>query len=644
MNNKKIVKACIFKKNTPIDIVTTTNGDQILDNILLSAVTDEHLYTGEYYLDFSTLLDHENKIHELIEEEAIVKVHMDYGDEIFSIAKVSKNSMQITAFARQITISEMLDMWLEDVRPTKTNGQGALSTLRDNSKGKKDISVSSDISELSTAYYMDMNLYKAVFDCEQSFINRWGGEIQRRGYHLTINKKIGQNRGIQIRSRKNLTGFEANTDIDKVVTRIKPKGFNGITIDGYVDSPLIDIYKNIKTKEIKYDDVKVKEKEDDEGFDTLEQAQAELIRRSKLEFSVNQIDKIKADYRVNFVQLEYTEEYKEYVQAERVYLGDEVEVYEEKLNTNITARAVRRRFDVLKQRVIEVELSNAVKKDRPPTINDVINNINKVESNINKKNEWFENAINDVTSQIQGGLKNSYVVVMENEILIMDSKDINTATNVWRWNQGGLAHSKAGYFGNYDTAITQDGKIIAKFLYGLEIKGEQIVAGVIRNKSGSLRMDLDDDSFRIGKFDSSDSVEHTNEYSKYKHSDGTYTQIGVNGLERRRYDSNYIKDYHYLTAAGTVRVGGGINVPDEMTVYLPSDFAGKSFEVFLSIAMTGTYDTYYTLIGLTGIRCAVTGKDFEKGSFKVRGNSTFSAKETFGAVHGYVDITYIAIA
>ena len=75
----------------------------------------------------------------------------------------------------------------------------------------------------------------------------------------------GSDRGIQIRSRKNLTGFEANTDIDKVVTRIRPVGFNGITTDTYVDSPLINKYSAIKTKEIKYENVKVKSESDDEG-------------------------------------------------------------------------------------------------------------------------------------------------------------------------------------------------------------------------------------------------------------------------------------------------------------------------------------------------------------------------------------------
>lgn len=498
-SNKKIVKVCVFAKDTPKEIVIKGNGDAILDNIILSAVTDENLITGEYYFDLTSLID-DDKLYKLIEEEAILKVHMDYGQEFFKVAKVSTNSRELKAFARQITISEMIDIWIEDVRPTNINGQGALTTLIDNSIGKKEVRALSDISTLSTAYYQDMNLYKALFDTDQSFINRWGGEIQRRGYDLTINKKIGSNRGVQIRSNKNLTGFNSDTNIDKVVTRIKPKGFDGITIEGYVDSPLINNYNTVKTKEIKYSDIKVKKTpEDEDGFDTLEEAQAELRKRAELEFSENHIDEIRADYRINFVQLEYTEEYKNYIQAERVYLGDEVDIYEDKLGVNLSARVIRKKFDVMKQKVIETELSNEVKKERPPTIGDVIDSIDKIEDDMNESNKWFEDAINDVTDQIQNGIKDSYVIYRRNEILIMDTKDINTAANVWRWNRGGLGHSSTGYYGDYSTAITQDGSIVATMITSGILNAYLLKTGVIKSHGGEFEINLDDGTIKANE-------------------------------------------------------------------------------------------------------------------------------------------------
>ena len=314
---KKIIKVCIFNSHSTPSEVMQGNGEAILDNICISCETIESL-DGTYELDGTFIVDKEG-LYKLISDEAILKVTMDYGDEVFRIAKIQKGTRDIVVFARQITVSETLDMWIEDIRPTNTSGLSALNTLKNNSIGKKDIQVLSDITNTSTAYYQRMSMYKAIHDCGQSFISRWGGEVQRRCYNLTINNKIGADRGVQIRSRKNLTGFEANTNIDNVVTRIRAIGYDGIDAGMFIDSPLINKYSAIKTKEIKYENVKVKDENNpDEGFDTLEEAQAELIRLAKLEFSENHIDELRADYLINFVYLEQTEEYKDYIQAERV--------------------------------------------------------------------------------------------------------------------------------------------------------------------------------------------------------------------------------------------------------------------------------------------------------------------------------------
>lgn len=490
--NKKLVKICVFDKNSTPGAVITGNGDEILDNICISAISDEIFKTAEYYLDAVFLIDEEG-LHNSINEEAILKVQLDYGNEYFRIAKALKTSRDITVFARQITISETLDMWIEDVRPENQNGQGAISWIKDNSIGKKDINVYSDIQNTSTSYYMDMSMYEALHTSDNSFLERWGGEVQRRGYNLYINNHIGTHRGVQIRSNKNLTGFEASTNIDNIVTRIKPKGYDGITIPGFVDSPLINKYSSIKTKEIKYEDVKVKSENDDEGYNTLEEAQAELIRRAKLEFTQNHIDELRGEYRVNFVQLEQTEEYKNYVAAERVFLGDYVDVYEEKLGIDITVRAIRKQYDILRQKVIEVELSNNTESKKTPTINQVLNKIEEVK----ESNKWFEEAINNATDLIENGLKDSYVVHRKNEILIMDTTDINTATNVWRWNSGGLAHSSTGYYGKYSTAITQDGGIVATMISSGILNANLIKTGVIRNHNNDFEINLDDGTIKI---------------------------------------------------------------------------------------------------------------------------------------------------
>lgn len=349
----KAVKICVFSKNTPKETVILSNGDAILDNICTSCKVTENL-DGTYELDAEFIID-DAGLWEHLQEEAILKIKVDYGDEYFRITKPRKTRTRIIIYAVQVTIYETIHLWLNDVRPTGLNGTAAINWILDGAVGVKELEVYSNISASSTAYYENMNMYKAIHDCDQSFLNRWGGEIQRRGYLLRILDKVGKDRGVQIRSCKNLRGFEANTDVDSITTRIKPKGYDGITIDGFIDSPIIKNYARVYTKEFTYSDVKVKSSEDEtEGFSTLEEAQDELKRLAQLEYTENNVDIINADYTIDFIDLSQTEEYKDYIKAERVYIGDEVTVFESKLNINVVVRAIERKFNVLPSKVKSV--------------------------------------------------------------------------------------------------------------------------------------------------------------------------------------------------------------------------------------------------------------------------------------------------
>lgn len=90
----------------------------------------------------------------------------------------------------------------------------------------------------------------------------------------------------------------------------------------------------------------------------------------------------------------------------------------------------------------------------------------------------IEAARNSASALINAGI-GGYVLKTQDELYIMDTDDITTATKVWRWNLGGLGywHGTAGgaIGGTYETAMTQDGAIVANF-----ITTGTLTAGVIR--------------------------------------------------------------------------------------------------------------------------------------------------------------------
>lgn len=547
MSGKKF-RISIFPPKTSIYKVIETNG-RILDNICIRyESTEECNVSGDYTLDAEFYVDH--NLSKYINEDCIIKCLIDDEYEIFRIVKCDPSTRYTTVVCKQITITEQKQLWLDDVRPTDTNGLGAIQHLYSNGVGVKEINILSDIDLISTAYYPTMDMYTACYDCDQSFANRWGAEgleTKRRLNNIYLNKRRGGKSNLSIREGKNLTGFKASSNIETFVTRAIGKGFNGIK-GHYIESSNKDNYARVNTKVIDYPDVKVRTADmtdDEDGmiFDSLEEAQAELDRRVMLEFTENHIDEIKATYTINFAQLEKTEEYKNYSYLEKADVGDYVKVYVPSLEIDIIVRVMKKKFDGMQQKVSEITLSNTSLSKSISTAK-VIENLKKEYANSGNNN------IKDyIDAIINAGMKNSNVIIRENEVLIMDTKDINTAKNVWRWNAGGLAHSSEGYYSNnWNIGILQDGSINAEI-----IRTGILTAILIQSMDGSCSINLETGEANFSK----GVIRALN--SSWDLSNGIFTTSGVVNGERRQIQisNGSITSNEYLRLTST---GGGVKL------------------------------------------------------------------------------------
>lgn len=118
----------------------------------------------------------------------------------------------------------------------------------------------------------------------------------------------------------------------------------------------------------------------------------------------------------------------------------------------------------------------------------------------------MEDAILNSTKFLTAEL-GGYVYKTEDVIYIMDTKDINTATKIWKWSLGGLGYSANGKDGPYTTAITMDGAIVADFIRaGLmsadRIRGGTLKLGGINNTNGTFEL-YDASNFLIALLDKS---------------------------------------------------------------------------------------------------------------------------------------------
>ena len=139
------------------------------------------------------------------------------------------------------------------------------------------------------------------------------------------------------------------------------------------------------------------------------------------------------------------------------------------------------------------------------------------------------------------------------EILIMDTDDITTAKNVWRWNVNGLGFSSEGYNGTYKTAITMNGAIVADFITTGIISANLIRGGTFKvggqnNGNGIIEV-LDASGNVIAKLDVNGLEVVKGEISGNLVKGGTIIGSAFQNDDNQAYSSFYVTKNGYMHAA-----------------------------------------------------------------------------------------------
>lgn len=350
---------------------------------------------GEMTLEPSSCI-YKNKEYLLTIEHPFDKLerwkYLDYENviktegKLYRIFNVVKSLDYITAYARPIFF-DLIDTILLDVRPTNKTGQQALEEILKGTGFK----AHSNISTLNTAYYIRKNIVEAILgNDDNSFLNRWGGEIYLDNFDVYINDKIGADNGVRVEFGYNLNEIEEDINIEEVATRIIPMGFDGLMLEGdtpWIDSPLIKKYTKPKMRVINFDDVKVKESEaDEEGFNTIEEARQELVKRCNKLYEEG-IDKPSVNYKIDMINLANTTAYKDYIKLVTVNEGDTVTCYIPGLDIDVKARVIDYEKDIMTGEYISLELGNAISNffkeqaDVQSKINNILNSNGTVKGN-----------------------------------------------------------------------------------------------------------------------------------------------------------------------------------------------------------------------------------------------------------------------
>ena len=316
-----------------------------------------------------------------------------------------------------------------------------------------------------------------------SLLDVFGGEFEFDNYTVKLHQNRGQEKKTEIRYRKNLTGFTCTEDTTNTYTHVYPFYRNEDGVYVQLDSKVITLANasNLPFERCYMLDLSAE-------FDTPP-TKAQLQAKANAFINANDLDTVARHYKVSFVPLWQTEEYKNLAVLERCSLCDTVTVIHEK--EKVKAKIIKTVYDVLNERYISIEMGNA-KSNFAQTVGQ---QLKQVDDTINSTKSFLQQSIERQTKRITGN-RGGYVVMNDDnqdgypdEILIMNDLSIGAATKLWRANLSGIGYSSHGYTGPFELAMTMDGEINASMITTGSLNASIITTGILNAdliKSGMI--------------------------------------------------------------------------------------------------------------------------------------------------------------
>ncbi len=441
------------------------------------------------------VLEIENPIDESIDDfnlGAVISFPTPYGEnQLFRINDRDKNDNSVIATAYPIFLDSKNDCFIWDTRPTNVNGQQALNMmLSSNSKYK----ATSNIDKINTAYYIRKNFIEALnADDENSFINRWGGEIIYNNYNIIVNDKIGTDSGLRVEFGFNLLGVSEKINDDNLITRIIPVAYNGYTLpnEETVDSDNIDKYPKIYIKQIEYNNIKLKEdaQTDDESNGTiicnsLEELYAELRKQAKLEYTENFVDIPQISYEADMIDLSKTDLYKDYKDLLKVNLGDTVNIKNRRLQIETKSRVISYEYNCITNSIDALVLGEFT-TNYFDNVSSIDNSISKVIDQSN--NTLMANKITGVINLLNASLRAQKDIAQKQDVraILFEDLDVDSPTF------GALCIGTQGIQISKQRNETNDDWVWGTAINFESIIADYVITGILADKLGNNYWNLD---------------------------------------------------------------------------------------------------------------------------------------------------------
>ena len=487
----------------------TSNGIGRLSDIISCTVTEERNGIYECQFEYPITGIHYNDI---TEGRVIACIHDDSGTiEPYDIYSRSAPINGVVTFYAHHISYRLTNVVVDPF--TATSAADAFIQLKNHSINDNPFSFSTD-KVVSALFKVSVpsSIRELLCGSEGSVLDVYGtGEYEFSRYNVKLWLHRGTDTGVEIRYGKNLINIDKDYDISGTYDAVIPFWYSEesrtlITAPDYivysseyipVSSAWTDengtVIEDENGTDIDFFTRLIKPLPMDLTNEFEEQPTPEQVR----DLALSKIDKAETwlpdeNIKVNFVALWQTPEYENIAPLQRVKLCDTVNVYFEELGVHAeNIKVVKVVYNVLNECYDEIELGK-IQSSFAETVQSAT--IDKITKDVPSKG-FLEASIKQATDLLTGGL-GGYVVFNRNadgepqELLIMDTDNINTAVNVIRINKNGIGFSQNGYNGPFSSAWTIDNTLDMENINVINLTANAIKAGTLRALTGDSYWNL----------------------------------------------------------------------------------------------------------------------------------------------------------
>ncbi len=341
---------------------------------------------------------------------------------------------------------------------------------------------------------------------EGSLLDVYGGEYHFDGWNITFDRARGTDRGALIAYGKNLTDLSAENDLSDAVTGVLPyyqdQEGNLTTLDAPITLEHSLSYERITPLDCS-SEIEVEEGASQGAIREALQAYGEAWLKNQTAAAVDSVT-------LSFESLYQAGE--DATKAlEIIALCDPVTIWDKRYNLKLTAKCITAEYDGLAEKYTSLEIGQAkssFSSTLQSAIQGVADTVSGVADTVNGIQQDFpsrwEQAIAEVAGKITGQTDSHIMLYpMENPQMIIAAED----TDLSKPGVGALVINAAGIVTTTDIAaalsawdrgenpftgaMSIDGYLVERVMKAIQIEGRQIIAGIIQNAAGTVKIDLD---------------------------------------------------------------------------------------------------------------------------------------------------------